>query len=297
MWTELCLRVRSDAAEQAASVLEDLSGCGTVIEPPIEVFGPDEGYELDREAPQTVKAYFYGSVSPQQRAAIRRRLKQSLESHALEGRLIWRTLREEDWANTWKQHYSVQHVGSVVIRPVWLDYAARPGETVISLDPGMAFGTGDHPTTRMCLLAMQRFDLKGASVLDLGTGSGILALAAVALGAAHCLALDIEAMAVTAARINIDLNGAADRIHTEQRSLDPQTDGPFDAVFANIHASAIIGLAADLARVAKSGARLLAGGVIAPRLAEALHALKREGWSIQDMLSEGDWRTIVARRA
>lgn len=295
LWTEVALRARPDAVELISDFLGRFTGNGTVIEPAIQAFGPDDGYSLDAGAPQLIKGYFYGHVPASPRAALRRRLD-AAHAGAVVGRLRWRELRQEDWANAWKAHYKVQHIGRIVIRPAWIEYRARKGEIVVSLDPGMAFGTGDHPTTRMCLEAMQGIELAGASVLDLGAGSGILSIAAAALGASHCLALDIEEMAVTATRANLALNSLGGRVTVEHRSLS-RTDGASDAIFANIHASAIVALAPDLAAVARPGATLVAGGVIEPRLQETCAALTANGWSIEQVLESGDWRTVVCRRS
>jgi ribosomal protein L11 methyltransferase len=295
-WTEVRLRVLPAAVEAASDAVSLFTGRGVVIEPAIEALGPDEGYLVDASAPQTLTGYFRGPVSPSRRRGLRRALASLGLADALAAPLTWRTLREEDWANSWKEHYQVQRVGRIAIRPVWRDYSPGEGELMISLDPGMAFGTGQHPTTRMCLAALQELIEPGASVLDLGTGSGVLALAAISLGASSCLALDIEEQAVSAARENVRLNRAEQLVRVEHRSLDPWADGPFELIVANIHASAIVALAADLARVARPNAPLVAGGVIEPRLAEVEAALGAAGWTIERILADGEWRTLIARR-
>ena len=298
VWTEASLRVSPEAVEAAAELLQDLTGNGVTVEPPIEALGPDEGYVLDESAPVRIVAYFRGPVAASRRAALRRRLTLGTLKDAVRGRLAWREIREQDWAEAWKQHYDVERVGRIAVRPAWREYAAAPGETVISLDPGMAFGTGQHPTTRMCLAAMQALLRGGERVLDLGSGSGILAIAAIALGAAEAVAVDTEEQAVKATAENAALNGMQAWIDVRLGSMEAAApDGPYDLILANINAAAVSTLAAAMAAALKSGAWLLAGGVIAEREAGVAEALRAAGLRIDRVMADGDWRTFVARKA
>ena len=282
-------------AETVSDFLAELTGGGVAIEPAIETLGPDEGYTLDAAAPLLLKAYLYGPVTRGRRSHLSRRIRVSSPAGAITGLLRWREIREEDWAESWKQYYEIEHVGGIVVRPAWLEYDARPGEVVVALDPGMAFGTGQHPTTRMCLAAMQEIDLKGLRVLDLGAGSGVLGLAAVALGAKYCLAVDIEEQAVTAAIANTKLNRSQDGVDVRHGSIEAAASAsPFDVVFANINAAAISSLAQEIANVMKAGGTLLAGGIIEERLAQPNEAIANAGFQTKKVLAEGDWRTIVA---
>lgn len=294
-WTELSLSVRPEACEAVADRLQELTGRGVTIEPPIEALGPDEGYVLDQSAPLRLLAYFAGAVSEPTRSELLRDLAGF--GAAIEGKPAWRTLQEEDWAESWKQYYDIEHVGRLVIRPAWRDYSPAPGEVVISLDPGMAFGTGQHPTTRMCLEALSGLDAVPARVLDLGSGSGILAIAAVALGAEWVLAVDTEEQAVKASLENTALNGMQDRIAVRAGSIEAaRDDGSFDLVFANINAAAVTSLAEAMAAQMKPGAGLYAGGVIAEREAGVAEALRAAGLRIERVMADGDWRTFIARK-
>ena len=302
LWTELSLLVRPEAVEAVAELLQELTGNGVSIEPAIQALGPDEGYVLDESATQTLHAYVYGPVAATRRRAVRAQLRRAGLVGAVEGSLRWRTLRDEDWAEAWKAHYDIERVGRIVVRPAWREYAARPGEVVVSLDPGMAFGTGQHATTRMCLAELQAASSKqqGAglgSVLDLGCGSGILAIAAVALAARSVVAVDTEEQAVAAARSNAALNGAEARIEVRQGSIDAAEDAaPFDLVLANINAATIIALAPQLTGALRPGGVIVAGGVIAEREAACAEALAAAGLRVERTLAEGDWRTLVARK-
>ena len=296
-WTVLSLRVSRDATEAVTDILQELTGNGTTVEPPILALGPDEGYVLDLEAPNLVRAYVYGPISD----GLRRQIFQSLDHAGLAESVVgepdWATVRDEDWAETWKAYYDIEKIGRLVVRPLWRAYTAQPGDVVISLDPGMAFGTGQHPTTRMCLQAMQDRMQPGDHVLDLGSGSGILAIAAVALGATRCLATDTEEQAVKMTVENVGHNGMADRIDVRPGSIEAAgTDGPFDCIMANINAAAVASLAAEMASRLKPGGWLAAGGVIDEREALARDALEAAGLRIEATMTSGDWRTFIALR-
>src|SRR5436190_22799006 len=139
-WTQVTLRVSPEALEPIADFLQDWTGNGVTIEPPIEALGPDEGYTLDDTAPVTLRAYVYGPVPISRRGALRRELRKAGLADALVVAARWSTIREEDWAEAWKAHYEIERVGRIVIRPAWREYEAKADEVVVSLDPGMAFG-------------------------------------------------------------------------------------------------------------------------------------------------------------
>jgi ribosomal protein L11 methyltransferase len=313
VWTEFSLSVRPEAAEAVSDLLRDLTGSGVTIEPPVQALGPDEGYVLDESAPLRLIAYFEGSISTSGRAAMKRTLQDRGLFDSVEGRFKWRSVKEEDWAETWKQHYDIERVGSIVIRPAWRDYEPQKGDIVISLDPGMAFGTGQHPTTRMCLAGLQELAEQKATstrqqatrakrqalrkVLDLGSGSGILAIAAVALGAERVVAFDTDEQAVEASLSNARLNGMEKRITVRQASVEAiGSDGPFDVILANLNAAAVSSLAGAMAEKLSTRGCLFAGGVIAEREKEVAEALAASGLNIERVMSEGDWRTFVASR-
>jgi ribosomal protein L11 methyltransferase len=296
-WTELALRVRPQAGDDVADLLQELTGRGVTIEPAIEALGPDEGYTLDESAPLRLLAYWQGALSPDEKSAVMAEVRDAGLADAIAGEPAWQSIREEDWAETWKEHYDIERVGSLVVRPAWREYTAAPGEVVISLDPGMAFGTGQHPTTRMCMQGIQDVIRQGDRVLDLGSGSGILAIAAVALGAEWVLATDTEEMAVKASLENATLNGMEAKIMVREGSIEAVgDDGAFDLILANINAAAVSALAVSMARELKPGGWLFAGGVIAEKEAGVAQALRAAGLRIERVMAEGDWRTFVARK-
>ncbi|MDA8217966.1 MAG: 50S ribosomal protein L11 methyltransferase [Dehalococcoidales bacterium] len=214
------------------------------------------------------------------------------------GALLVRTLKEQDWAEAWKAHFHVHRIGRrVVIKPSWREYDPQPDDIVIQLDPGMAFGTGLHPTTQLCVETLDDYLKPGQQVLDLGTGSGILAIAAALLGASSVLALDVDPLAVDAARANAAANGLADSISVENGSL-PRAGitTPFDLIVANIIAHVLRDLAGPLAEALAPGGLLVASGIIAEREAEVVTAFADTGLPIVERRQRGDWVALVARR-
>ncbi|MBI2912591.1 MAG: 50S ribosomal protein L11 methyltransferase, partial [Chloroflexi bacterium] len=209
-WLEVAVEVAGIDSDLAADVLRQACPGGVAIEPAHRLDPAGDTYVVDGDAPALVKGYL--PTGPDS-ARLRRSLRLALGFAPLQQPPRWRRarrLREEDWRHSWKRYFRPQRIGSLVVKPSWTRYSLRGGaqtggrlpETVIEIDPGMAFGTGQHPTTAMCLRALQALVRRGDRVLDLGAGSGILAIAAAKLGAGSVLALDVDPLAVRAARQN-----------------------------------------------------------------------------------------------
>ncbi|HEY8491138.1 MAG TPA: 50S ribosomal protein L11 methyltransferase [Dehalococcoidia bacterium] len=298
-WMELTVTAARADAEAVADVLHRHAG-GVAVEEDIEVLDEAAGYRVRPESPVVLRAYLPVSDGSSERVWAARR---DLDALPLSARpeVALRKVREEEWADAWKEFFQVERVGRrTVIRPTWRPYEPRPGDVVIHLDPGMAFGTGQHPTTRMCLAALEDLVTPGARVVDVGTGSGILAIAAVGLGAAAVLALDTDPVAVEAARRNVQANGAAARVTVLHGSLDggtpvPLPEGSADLAVANINAAAVTALAPALRRLLRPGGVLVASGIIAQREAAVLRRLRHQGFRVLRRDAEGDWRTVIAR--
>jgi ribosomal protein L11 methyltransferase len=246
------------------------------------------------EASVVVKGYLPADGDLARR---RRALRRRLTALALPATVRSRWLSEEDWAHAWKEFFPVLRVSArLVICPTWRSYRPREGEAAIRLDPGMAFGTGQHPTTLMCLRALEELLRPGMDVLDLGTGSGILALAAAKLGAASVLALDIDPQAAAVARENVRLNGLEAAVQVEEGGLDETPRATFDLAMANISAPVIVEMAPALAEVLRPGGVLIVAGFSAESAERVSSALARTGLMAERSLADGDWRGLIARR-
>ncbi len=204
-------------------------------------------------------------------------------------------LPEEDWQSGWKQYYKPIHVERLVVVPLWEDYAAQEGETIMKIDPGMAFGTGAHETTRLCLKALTQEDLAGKDLLDVGCGSGILSIGGVLLGARSAFGCDIDQLAVEVARRNAELNGLEDRTAYGAGDLLEVVEGKYPIVVANIVADVILMLLKDLRQVLLPGGTFIASGIIDDRKEELLAAIEQAGLQIVRVEEERGWVAITSR--
>jgi ribosomal protein L11 methyltransferase len=216
------------------------------------------------------------------------------------GELRTRIVHDSDWANAWKRHFPVLRVGQhLVIRPTWRRHRRAAGETVVALDPGMAFGTGLHPTTRLCLEAIETIAnagrLRDRRVLDVGAGSGILAITALRLGAASVVALDTDPIAVEATEANARRNRVVSAVRARLGTL-PSGEPPFDLVLANLIAGLLIELAPALAAELQPGGALLASGIFIDRAIAVRDAFEANELGVVRHWTEGDWVAVEARR-
>lgn len=208
--------------------------------------------------------------------------------------------KDEDWRDSWKQHFTLLRVGrSLVVKPSWIEYEAQQGDVVIDLDPGLAFGTGYHPTTYSCLEALEELVKPGSVVLDVGAGSGILTIAAVKLGAAHVTAVDIDGHAVRAARKNFRRTGIADRVSAASGSIPgAATQGrTYDVAVANISARGIRLVSPSIPDLLAPDGMFIASGIIVEQHDEAVSAIAEAGMVIDEMRQREDWLTLLCRRA
>jgi ribosomal protein L11 methyltransferase len=204
-------------------------------------------------------------------------------------------LPEEDWQSGWKQYYKPIHVERLVVVPLWEDYTPAHGETVMKIDPGMAFGTGAHETTRLCLKALTKADLAGKTVLDVGCGSGILSIGGVLLGADAAFGCDIDQLAVEVARRNAALNGLEGKTGYAAGDLLTVVEGQYPIVVANIVADVILTLLKDLHKVLLPGGLFVASGIIDDRKEELLAAIKAAGLTVIEVEEERGWVAITAK--
>lgn len=213
------------------------------------------------------------------------------------GELRVRPVDEADWIDAWKAGFAPQRIGRVVIVPSWLDEAIAPDEVELRLDPGMAFGTGLHPTTRGCLTLLQRIGPMPPRVLDVGSGSGVLALAALRLGADTADCLDTDPVAVETTLANAVANGLGDRLSARVGSLPPIPHAdPYPLVLANLVAAVLVELAEGLAAHTDVEGRLVASGIIEGRAEEVIGALAGTGFALQQRFDDGEWASLLMTR-
>jgi ribosomal protein L11 methyltransferase len=211
--------------------------------------------------------------------------------------ISWNTVRDEDWADNWKAYFHPEKVGGMlVIKPTWEDYEASPDDIVIELDPGSAFGTGTHPTTAMCLRELETLVKGGMRIFDVGTGSGVLSIAAAKLGATDVTAMDYDKVAVDVAAENIRQNGVEDVVKTGVSDILKSFDGKADLIVANIIADIIIMLFDELDEHLAEGGRLLASGIISERLADVTEACLAHGFVVDKVTEEKGWVAMTISR-
>ena len=282
-WLEIAVPAHAEAVEAVSEILGRVGYNGVAVEEPLV---PD-GLHV-------VKAYLVHDRIARIRVRRVRDALGHLQAFGLGpiGELAVREIKEEAWLETWKASFKPIRVGAFLVRPTWSD--ADPGDAVVlALDPGMAFGTGLHPTTQACLRALSRIDVSGRRVADIGTGSAILAIACAKRGAARVVGVDVDEVAVREARENLRRNAV-------QVDLDVGTaadlDGVFDIVIANIVAAVLQRIAPDLAARLAPGGRLVVAGIIATEEAETVAAFATHGLRVAARDQDGDWVALELTR-
>jgi ribosomal protein L11 methyltransferase len=303
-WLELAVEADIEAVEAVSEILGRVASGGTSVEPAFDLVDEGLGARVDPSRPAIVRGYVPArdASAAEAAAALTAEAIGHLQAFGLRtiGELRTRIVHEEDWAAAWKAYFPVLRVGRrLVIRPTWRRHRRQTDDVVIALDPGMAFGTGLHPTTRLCLAALEtladRGAIDGARVLDVGCGSGILAIAAVKLGAADALGVDTDQIAIESTLSNAGRNRLARRIRARVGSL-PSGEPPFDVVLANLIAGLLVPLAGDLHDELRPGGTLLASGIFIDREGEVRSAFEAAGLVVTEHSAEGDWVAITATR-
>lgn len=293
-YIELTVSVSADRAEAAAEALRAATGAGIAIDLPFSQPDLESDAAPLAHALAQVRAYVPGTGDA---AALRRAVDDALTASGIAAEVGVRDVDEEDWAEAWKEHFHVARFGRIVVVPSWRTYDAAPDDVVLTLDPGMAFGTGQHETTRMCLEALATHVTPGARVLDAGCGSGILAIAAAKLGAVSVLAVDVDPDCVRITAENATANAVDDRVQARSICASDRSwadDVAVDLVVANIIAATILDLAPTFLRALAGGGRLIASGIIGAREDEVREGLAGLGFRIEQVRAMGEWRCIEA---
>ena len=299
-WLEVSLRVTAEQAEAVAEVLGRYAPNGVVVEQPVTKNSRGEAVALENTC--RVCAYLFLDESTE---TTRHNLEQSLWYLSRIQPLPapeYRTVNDQDWMAAWKQHYQPVKIGSrLVIVPAWLS-SEFPGRIAVRINPGMAFGTGAHPTTQLCLQALEDLVKPGITIIDIGCGSGILTAAALLLGASHALAMDIDPAAVAATRENAELNQVADRLEVSRGSVqhllnNPAGFNPAPLVVANILSGILLKLFEDgLGNLVTDEGCLVLSGILAEQTSQILAASENAGFAFERELAQEDWRALVLRR-
>ena len=309
-WTEITVKIAPEAVEMASGVLyatgvggvsitdsslleesERLTSAWDVLDDDVR-----EKYEVDFA---TLKAYYPPETDIEETL---KTIEEGIKS--LDGltnisglEISAKEVHEQDWENEWKKYYKPVPVGKrIIIKPQWEEIYDDTRDVVIELDPGMAFGTGTHETTRMCLALLEEFVTPESTLLDIGTGSGILSVGAAKLGCGKIVASDIDSVAVKVAKENAQLNGVADKIDIRCCDLTTGISGKYSIVVANIIADAVIMLSESAANFMADGGVYITSGIIEHRIDDVKEALTKYGFKIDRILREGEWAAIVCTR-
>jgi ribosomal protein L11 methyltransferase len=309
-WSEISIHTTNEAVEPISNILHEAGASGVVIEDPNDltkdreqVFG--EIYQLDPgdypEEGVIVKAYlplnsFLGEAVEEIKEAISTLV--SFDIDIGHNKVTISEINEEEWANAWKKYYNPVKISEkFTIVPTWESYEkVSNDELIIELDPGMAFGTGTHPTTVMCIQAIESTVKPGDSVIDVGTGSGVLSIAAALLGASNIRAYDLDDIAVKTARVNVKLNKVNHAITVSQNNLLNDITEPADVIVANILAEIILRFVNDAFRLVKPGGYFITAGIIQQKKQDVKSALVEAGFEIEETLTMEDWVSFIAKR-
>ena len=309
-WSELSIHTKNEAVEAISNILHEAGASGVVIEDSAEYAKPREDqfgeiYALSEadfpESGVIIKAYlsessFLIETVEEIKAAITNLTNYNIDIGENTVSIV--EVNEEDWATAWKQYYHPVKISErFTIVPTWEEYTpVSTDELIIELDPGMAFGTGTHPTTVMCLQALEKVVQQGDTVVDIGTGSGVLSIGAALLGAKNVHALDLDEVAVRAARENVELNKVSDTVSVFHGNLLDTVKEPADVVVANILAEIIMSFTDDAFTIVKPGGLYVTSGIIGAKRDDVKAALEASGFVIEEVLMMEDWVAIIARR-
>ncbi|WP_312651071.1 50S ribosomal protein L11 methyltransferase [Proteiniclasticum sp.] len=306
-WNEIKIVLKEEDLEYIQGVLYTMDVKGVSIEDPSDILGREQGpltwdfadiniFEYGKDK-AVVKAYFNIDVNVEE---IIREIHEKIENAKALGvdfgsyEIFSEEVNEKDWANEWKKYYKPIKVGEkFVVKPLWEEYEAKGDEIILHMDPGMAFGTGTHETTRMCLEAIEDYMKQDTRVFDIGTGSGILAIGASKLGAKDVVGVDLDIVAVDSAKENVGYN-KLDNVEILHGNLMDVVHGTADIIVANIIAEIILVLIDDVKKMINENGVFISSGIIREKEAMVTQALLEKGFSIIEVRREGEWVCIVS---
>ncbi len=304
-WQELTISVSREAEEAVSNILIDLGSQGVAIDDSADYLGAAGPFgevlpQVEQLNTVAITAYYPETANLEMiRQEVKERLAQ-LRDFGLdigETQLTTQQLAEEDWADNWKKYFEPARIThDLTIVPSWTDYEVTTGEKIIKLDPGMAFGTGTHPTTKMSLFALEQVLRGGETVLDVGTGSGVLSIASSLLGAKEIFAYDLDDVAVRVAQENIALNAGTENIHVAAGDLLKGVDIEADVIVANILADILVNLTDDAYRLLKDEGYLIMSGIISEKWDLVRESAEAAGFFLETHMIQGEWNACVFKK-
>ena len=309
-WTEVTIKTTTEAVEAISNILMEERCGGVMIEDPKDFlfqkkneldwdYVEEEVFNKSGQDGVLIKTYI-----PEERNVLelietvkaRIALLPSFGLDIGEGSESLSNVNESDWANEWKKYYKPTKVGKkIVVKPSWEEYEKQEGDLIIELDPGMAFGTGTHETTSMCIRELENYVDETKTVFDIGCGSGILAIAAAQLGAKEVVAGDLDEVAVKVSKENCEINNVSDKVVVKHGSLFEVVDSKADVIVANIIADIIKILAKDVSKFLKDDGVFISSGIILAKIDEVCQALEENGFEIVKVERLGEWSAIVSK--
>ncbi|MGL5870101.1 50S ribosomal protein L11 methyltransferase [Clostridium chrysemydis] len=307
-WISISVKTTSEAIEPVSGIFYGIDCNNVSVEDPNDLFKTEKGpltWDFaDKDVLEhkgeyaVVKGYFSEEDNIDSVVEFIKEKLIELKDMGIDiglGEIEVEETKEEDWANNWKQYYKPFRVGErIVVKPIWEDYDKKPEDLVVELDPGMAFGTGDHETTSLCMKALEKYVKRDSIVFDVGCGSGILAITAAKLGAKKAIGVDLDPVAVESAKENIGYNDI-DNIEILYGNLVEVIDGKADIVVANILAEIVCILTEDVRRVLKDDGYFISSGIIHERVPMVKEKLESAGFEIIEINKDGEWNAIVAK--
>lgn len=309
-WTEVTIKTTTEAVEAISNILIEERCGGVMIEDPKDFlfqkkneldwdYVEEEVFNKSGQDGVLIKTYI-----PEERnvlefvETVKARISQ-LPSFGLdigEGSVTLSNVKESDWANEWKKYYKPTKIGKkIVVKPSWEEYQQEEGDLIIELDPGMAFGTGTHETTSMCIRELENYVDDTKTVFDIGCGSGILAIAAAKLGAKEVVAGDLDEVAVKVSKENCEINHVSDKVTVKHGSLFEVVDSKADVIVANIIADIIKILAKDVSKFLNEDGVFISSGIILAKIDEVCESLTENGFEIVKVKRLGEWSAIVSK--
>lgn len=299
-WLEFSVAADAESVEAVSDLFSRVGyNEGVVIEEPYRQEEDGEEFRVDQTRPVIVRTFVPINEHTDEARRVLTEGVWHLRQVGTVGELQEQVRAEEDWAESWKQHFPVLELGEhFIVRPTWRKYTPRPGDVVINLDPGMAFGTGSHPSTELAMLLMEQLDFADKYVLDAGAGSGILSIGASLLGAASVDAVEIDQYAAKALHHNVELNGLSDRVATHAGPISSTipTDANYDIIIANIIARILIENVDALTDASGQDTALILSGIINERDQITREAYEQRGWEVVERREIGDWVAYLMRR-